>query len=203
MARQILDRFKPAICSFVTSSNATVLFESAESSSIDPMPDQRRRQRTSTMRIQRSSILLWSLPAMAGAFHMPATPTIRADHSSSSNPGGSATASRRTSTFGYASSKSTTATPTTALHMLGVTYPSFDEMIAGGERYEMVPLPIKCAARPFGWAIFANLPPTNSFPTCSPRSASCRHCQPAWRATPTHRLESMDSSPSHPSKRRR
>ena len=27
--------------------------------------------------------------------------------------------------------------------MLGVTYPSFDEMIAGGERYEMVPLPDK------------------------------------------------------------
>ena len=109
------------------------------------MPDQRRRQRTSTMRIQRSSILLWSLPAMAGAFHMPATPTIRADHYSSSNPGGSAeaTALRRTSTFGYASSKSTTATPTTSLHMLGVTYPSFDEMIAGGERYEMVPLPDK------------------------------------------------------------
>ena len=97
------------------------------------------------MRIQRSSILLLSLPAMAGAFHMPATPTIRAAHYSSSNPGGTAeaTAARRTSTFGYASSKSTTATPTTALHMLGVTYPSFDEMIAGGERYEMVPLPDK------------------------------------------------------------
>ena len=101
------------------------------------MPNQRRRQRTSTMRIQRSSILLWSLPAMAGAFHMPATPTIRAAHSS--NPGDTATAaaSRRTST----SSKSTTATSTTALQMLGVTHPSFDEMIAGGERYEMVPLP--------------------------------------------------------------
>lgn len=99
------------------------------------MPDQRRRQRTSTMRIPHTSILLWSLPAMAGAFHMPA------HYYSSSNPGGSATASRRTSTFGYASSKSPTATPTTALQMLGVTYPSFDEMIAGGERYEMVPLP--------------------------------------------------------------
>ena len=100
------------------------------------MPDQRRRQRTSTMRIQRSSILLWSLPAMAGAFHMPATPTFRAVQSSS-NPGDTAAAAtprRRTSTFGYA------VTPT-SLHMLGVTYPSFDEMIAGGERYEMVPLP--------------------------------------------------------------
>lgn len=83
------------------------------------MPNQRLRQRTSTMRIPRSSsLLLWSLPAMAGAFHVPYP---------SSPPA-------RTSTFGYAPS-------TTALQMLGVTYPSFDEMVAGGERYEMVPLP--------------------------------------------------------------
>ena len=92
------------------------------------MPNQRLlvRQRTSTMRIPRSSsLLLWSLPAMAGAFHVP-YPSSPLAHS-------------RTSTFGYA--PSTTAGTTTSLQMLGVTYPSFDEMIAGGERYEMVPLP--------------------------------------------------------------
>ena len=78
------------------------------------------------MRIPRSSsLLLWSLPAMAGAFHVP-YPSSPLAHS-------------RTSTFGYA--PSTTAGTTTSLQMLGVTYPSFDEMIAGGERYEMVPLP--------------------------------------------------------------
>lgn len=129
-----------------TSSTAHMSFLNLQNPPVDlsyctPMPDQRRRQRTSTMRIQHSSMLLWSLLAVAGAFHLPVSPSVRAAHLS--NPGSATTQGRTStskSTFGYASSTSIT-TATTALPMLGVTYPSFDEMIAGGERYEMVPLP--------------------------------------------------------------
>lgn len=140
-----------------TSSTAHMSFLNLQNPPVDlsyctPMPDQRRRQRTSTMRIQHSSMLLWSLLAVAGAFHLPVSPSVRAAHLS--NPGSATTQGRTStskSTFGYASSTSIT-TATTALPMLGVTYPSFDEMIAGGERYEMVPLPDSmCTTTLWGW----------------------------------------------------